>query len=63
MIKQFGDVGGLYAPFMRCPGLVPIPFAGAARKDLGISEFAYALNLDAPPKQSPRCVAIVARVP
>jgi hypothetical protein len=53
MIKQLGNISGLYARLVSCPGLVPIPFSRSARKNLGISEFPDALDLD--PSPSKRC--------
>ena len=49
MIKQFGNVGGLYAGFVGSPGLVPIPFSRSARENLGIFELPNALNFDPSP--------------
>ncbi len=51
MIKQFGDVGGLYAGFVGSPGLVPIPFSRSAGEDLNIPELSDTLHPDPPPSK------------
>lgn len=49
MIKQLGDVSGLYAGLVSSPGLVPIPFPRSARENLGIPERSNALDLEPTP--------------
>ena len=56
VIEQFGHVGRLDARPMRGSGLIPIPFARAARKDLGIPERPNPVDVDASPgkRRDPR---------
>lgn len=51
MIKQLGDVGGLYAWLVSGCGLVPIPLPRSARENLGVPKCSKTLDLDATPSK------------